>query len=401
MTAISRRDFCRTSTVLLALSGLKTTSPTLALAATTQNKSNGFFTTRQSGGRWWLATPEGKRFFSLGLNHIDPASLRYGKNVRIWRDKYGNSMERWLKESVRPNLLDWGFNSVGWVQEVVTREKGNHRHSRNFTFEEYQWLDMPYCHMLPFSEIHQWEVETRLPDIRGKGFAEWCDVVAREHCARYADDPKLIGYFYSDCPVWVHHREGNAWRGSLFDPDRLSSEAGRRELFELATKYYQVTHDAIRRYDPHHLILGDRYEANAPLPEEVVRAALPYVDVISFQCFRGAAVVKEKLGRWARFVRKPILLADSATWRGNDPPATLGIRYRYQDPAGYRAIVDELRAIPESVGFHLCGAYIRNETRKCGLLSEDETPDAVAIQGIRQTNREVVEWVRSYEKGPR
>ena len=47
----------------------------------------------------------------------------------------------------------------------------------------------------------------------------------------------------------------------MFDPARLESEAGRTELFKLAERYYRVTHDAIRRYDPHHLILGDRYEA--------------------------------------------------------------------------------------------------------------------------------------------
>jgi hypothetical protein len=33
------------------------------------------------------------------------------------------------------------------------------------------------------------------------------------------------------------------------------------------------------------LILGNRYEAKAQLPEEVLNAALPFVDVPSFQFF--------------------------------------------------------------------------------------------------------------------
>ena len=79
-----------------------------------------------------------------------------------------------------------------------------------------------------------------------------------------ADDPKLIGYFYVDCPTWIHVRPANAWKGPLFDPERLASDGGgcRRAHATWPGRYYRVTHDAIRRYDPHHLILGDRYEAD-------------------------------------------------------------------------------------------------------------------------------------------
>ncbi|MCP5114921.1 MAG: agarase, partial [bacterium] len=221
-----------------------------------------------------------------GLNHIDSASFRIVENGSLWRDRYANNIERWLKQSVRPNILDWGFNSVGWTQEVVTRGLTNHRHSRAFTYEEYQWLDLPYGHLLPFADFHQWEAETRHPDLRSSEFEDWCDYVARDECARFAGDEKLIGYFYIDCPTWVHTRNWTAWKGPLFDPELLKTPAGQKELEDLAGRYYKVTHDAIRRYDPNHLILGDRYEANAPLPIQVVRAAMPYVDVLSFQDFR-------------------------------------------------------------------------------------------------------------------
>jgi hypothetical protein len=231
---------------------------------------SGFFKIRRFGKRWLLATPDGEPFFSIGLNHIDPATLRYAENIAIWRGKYGGSMKRWLTEAVRPDLQSWGFNSIGWVQEVVTRTPTNHRHSRNFTYAEYQWLDMPYCHMLPFADFHQWETETRHPDLWSSDFEQWCDYVARAHCAQFVDDPKLIGYFYIDCPTWVHTRLDGRWKGPLFDPAKLASETGKRELFELASRYYQVTHDAIRRYDKNHLIFGDRYEGRAALPEEVV-----------------------------------------------------------------------------------------------------------------------------------
>ncbi|MHC4752713.1 MAG: agarase, partial [Planctomycetota bacterium] len=360
----------------------------------------GFFTVGQRNGRWWFITLEKQPFFSIGLNHIDSATLRYIENGHIWRDTYANSMGKWLGK-VRSDLLEWGFNTVGWVQEVVTRNDQNHRHSRNFTFEEYQWLNMPYCHMLPFVDFHQWEIETRNPDIKSRGFEEWCDYVARAECGRFADDPKLIGYFYSDCPTWVHVRELNTWKGPLFDPKRLESEAGRKELLQLAGRYYKVTHDAIRRYDKNHLILGDRYEARAPLPDEVIRAAMPYVDVLSFQCFGGARIVSDRLGYWANFSGRPVLLADSSVRIKSSSSGGLR-KPHHQDPQGYGDIMRVLQDIPECVGFHLCGAYVCNRIRRYGLRDEQDRIDAEAVKGIARINDEMARWVgESAQEKPR
>jgi hypothetical protein len=357
METLSRRGFMKHTAELAALTVIA--RPLLSFessdttAQTTQVNIRGFFTVGQRNGRWWFITPEGRPFFSIGLNHIDSATLRYEENAHLWRDKYANSMEKWLKQ-VRSDLLKWSFNTVGWVQEVVTRDDRNHRHSRNFTFEEYQWLNMPYCHMLPFVDFHQWENETRNPDIHGRGFEDWCDYVARAECGRLADDPRLIGYFYSDCPTWVHVRKANAWKGPLFDPEKLKSQTGRKELLQLADRYYKVTHDAIRRYDKNHLILGDRYEARALLPDEVVRAAMPYVDVLSFQCFGGARIVKEKLGYWAKFSGRPVLLADSAVRiRSGSSEKTRCVCF-----SRYRSVLDSIFAVPISAtGFAVtvCG----------------------------------------------
>jgi hypothetical protein len=213
--------------------------------------------------------------------------------------------------------------------------------------------------------------------------------VARDECRRFRDDPKLIGYFYCDCPQWVHTSPATAWRGSLSDPDLLESEAGRRELFALAERYHKVTHDAIRRYDPHHLILGDRWEANRALPEEVVRAALPYVDVLSFQCFGTVEHIAQKMRRWAAFSRRPVLLADAAGWvsahgdTGWPPKAE-----RNHDADHYRGVMDALWEIPQCVGYHLCGAHIRNNARRYGFRDRANRLIPETVDGIRAVNAE-------------
>ena len=146
----------------------------------TAYSSKGFFSIDKRDDHWWFITPAGKPFFSIGLNHIDPASLRYPENIHLWRDKYQGSTIKWIKESVVPNLKQWGFNTVGWVQEVTVRQW---RHSRSFTNDEYKALDMPYCHLLPFTEMHQWEQHTTHFDFFSTEWKEWCDYVARDHCA--------------------------------------------------------------------------------------------------------------------------------------------------------------------------------------------------------------------------
>ena len=357
---------------------------------TTQPSSKGFFTLAKCGGRWILLTPDQKPFFSVGLNHIDSSPLQYPENLPRWEQKYGNDSHKWIRESVSPNLKSWGFNTVGWVQDVSIKR---HAHTPSFSLEEYRALSLPYCHLLPFIETHQWNRWHDNPDIFSEDFEDWCDYVARSQCSRLRNEPNLIGYFYSDCPTWVHVRPPNAWRGPMFDPERLSSKAGRSDLFEMASRYYRVTHDAIRRYDPHHLILGDRYEANAPLPIEIVQAADPYVDVLSFQDFSNPV---EHLRDWYATTGKAVLWADGSRPReivADDSGKYLDGEYYLADGKWYVDALCELLKNPGAIGAHLCGGYVRNRFRRKGLIDEREQPDQEAIAEIQKGSQLVAHWL--------
>jgi hypothetical protein len=199
-----------------------------------------------------------------------------------------------------------------------------------------------------------------------------------------AEDDKLIGYFYVDCPAWVHCPKWND-KGPWFDPKRLRTAAGRRELSAMAERYYKVTHDAIRRYDPNHLILGDRYEGRARLPEEVLAAAVPYVDVMSFQYFGGPEKVCPDLRRWAKRTGKPVLLADACAPK--------------RDAGRYGPMIRALRELPSCVGWHVCGAYLRNRIRKSGFRDEWGEPVEPMVTAATKANRQTAEWVRATTKG--
>jgi hypothetical protein len=71
--------------------------------------------------------------------------------------------------------------------------------------------------------------------------------------------------------------------GAEGDPSLI---AGDKSAFlrAFAQQYYRVTHEAIRRYDPNHLILGSRF-INQPPPDEVAEAMGEYVDVLSINVY--------------------------------------------------------------------------------------------------------------------
>ena len=347
---------------------------------------NRFFKIGKVNDKFFLITPENKKFFSIGINHIDSASLRYIESNGRWDRVYSNSHKKWLKHVAR-ELQNWNFNTVGWVQDIVVKSETMRRHSRNFTYEEYQWLNMPYCHMLPFADFHQWEVETRNPDFFSSGFEDWCDYVARDHCCRLKDDPTLIGYFYLDCPTWVHTTFETPVKGPIFDPEMLKTESGRKEIRKTATKYYKLTFDAIKRYDKNHLILGDRYEASKLIADDVIQAAVPYIDVLSFQHFGSPARIVENLRNWYNKTGLPTLLADFAH---NKMTPGGQLKHNVED---YRDTLQLLRKDPSCIGSHLCGAYIANRVRKKGLLDENENFDSEQISTISQVNKEMKNWI--------
>ncbi|MYC64102.1 MAG: transposase family protein [Caldilineaceae bacterium SB0661_bin_34] len=137
------------------------------------------------------------------------------------------------------------------------------------------------------------------------------------------------------------------------------------DSFVAIALYYQTTHDAIRRYAPHHLILGDCYEANAAIAMADIEAALPFVDVLLFQDFREPVT---HLNEWHRNTGKPVLLADAE-------------------------VLVALFNNPGCVGFHLCGAHQRNNACRRGLLDELDRPDQENVELNRDADVKIRRWM--------
>jgi hypothetical protein len=291
---------------VLALIVLLYASPGSACTALTEAPDSRWRTTADEGV-FWLITPCGQRFFSLGINSMEggePWRLYKGRLAYHWGTFYPD-LEAW-GQLARERVLSWGFNTAGaWSLHPIM-------------------LQLP---VTPYLELG-----------RGSGF-HWFDPLhpatgermrelARQLVAPFKGNPFRIGYFTDNEVGWWngplftyylkqpatnytkqhliaflrnHYRDDwerftrdfvpnpgvssfqqllhNTGVYPLLRPGSEGIQVIRQWTQVIAGHYYRLAHDALREADPDALILGDRlpiyYDPIA------VRAMLPYVDVVS------------------------------------------------------------------------------------------------------------------------
>ncbi|SPF33519.1 conserved exported hypothetical protein [Syntrophobacter sp. SbD1] len=145
------------------------------------------WSTAEIGGVQWLIDPEGKPFYSKGINFVSPGldseKSRAGK-AYCWLN-FCSGIGEWRKQ-ITDRLRDWGFNTLGGWSDcspnlglplMVDLELGRNSH--------FHWFD-------PFD-----------PQMEQKTLEK-----AVELTAAYRDKPQLIGYFSDNEVGW--------WNSSLF-----------------------------------------------------------------------------------------------------------------------------------------------------------------------------------------
>jgi hypothetical protein len=157
----------------------------------------GFFRLEKSD-RWWFVTPEGNGYLSFGLNHIEPVALMARYNVDYWANQFGlapedktniNAFLPGFEKKVEADFCALGFNALGCHTE-------NRYFSRNLA---------PYTKIIRFvNTCHYMEPgPEEYFDVFSDKFKEHCDRLALETIPPIKDDPYLLGYFFTDCPIYT------------------------------------------------------------------------------------------------------------------------------------------------------------------------------------------------------
>lgn len=254
--------------------------------AAVRAEATGFFRVEQVGGRWWFITPEGHGFIAVGFNHATRFFLSGSYNRGQWAARVRDARE--FEDMVLADARAWNCTALGYGMDSLRARTPDDP----LVAEVLPRGRFPYVKALPFPLRSGWSPpETPQPDVFSEKFARACERIAREQAAPLADDPWLIGYYFVDIPQWP---AGDAAATARF-----------------AEQYYAVASAAVRRADPHHLLLGDRLDGNRGFPDSVVKAAARHVDVLSVQFYGEFEKQQRSLARWSGMTGKPVLLADS------------------------------------------------------------------------------------------
>ncbi len=301
------------------------------------------FGVTQRDGWWSLSDPSGKPFWSFGVDCVETGV----EKSRFNPDNPGYHAwglfpddEAWVKDTLT-KLRSWGFNTIGaW--------------SAHDKFEKHSGSEA-----LPFAAVLHLGAYNKAPwnDIFSDATRKEVDGAARDQIPGYRDQPNLIGYFTDNELAWwddtlfFHYLNnlGATERGHLRLLELFREQYGHslaklkkdwltqattwdeferaptvhlrpggngmalvnRWTYTMSRYYYELMAATIKKYDPHHLILGERYVQY--YNHQSALASRGLVDVTSTN--KGADWVDGTLSYYfldtlTRLTRTPVLITE-------------------------------------------------------------------------------------------
>ena len=334
-------------------------------AAGPQLKATGHFRTEKYQGKWWLVDPEGRLFWSDGIDVVafnlssthttgrerfydDPAPQGefLERNLRI---KYGPDWGSVARNRILLRLRSWGLNTIGGASDAdMIRQRR-----------------VPYTLLL-------WTGERAGGSALDPDSTAWAGQMRRVLAAAAGtakDDPWCLGFFVDN---EIHVSTDPAW-------------------FE---RYYRHVSAVAKAVMPDTLYLGSRldYHDWPDVPEyrkEIVRIAARYCDVISFNFYKYTVDdVALPCG-----VDRPALIGEfhmGALDRGLFHTGLRGVISQTQRAEAYRLYVTSALRNPAIVGAHWFQLYDESTTGRrdgenyqIGFLDIGDTPYAETIAAAR------------------
>ena len=347
-----------------------------------------FYRVREEKGVWWLADPAGKNVLSRGVDEFNPGVPvdKYDQaNPAYCALRTYPSGEKW-RSTALDRVRKWGFNTLGSGADDSSSSAGGMAYAVQ--------LNLGRTAGVPWTDPDT-------PEARGiyqKELSSW---------SRVRGDSGMIGWFTDNGLGWwdetlflsalkqgpksalkvkVMELVAGEYRGDLrrfladFDVEplpkvfedlngvlkRADFRPGFRPLMVeryvewLADRYYRAVTSEIRKFDPNHLILGDRYQGYYSQP--VVIAAGRYLDVVSadYNTFapQGWASPSYFNTIW-KLARKPVLVSEyyfaakeNTTGCANTNGPYMTVATQSERASGAGKLTEWMARLPYVIGWH-------------------------------------------------
>jgi hypothetical protein len=287
-----------------------------------KSQATGFFHTTKHDDRWWLVDPIGSLCFYKGIASV--TSLRAPGAMAAFQSKFG-SKTNWAAATTGL-LRQNGFIGTGaWSDTEALRSvprplaytrilnlMSGYGRTRGGTYSQPGHSGYPKDCIFVFDPA----------------FESFCDEHART-LAGNKNDPWLIGYFSDNelpfSPTLLSnylalptndpgHEAALAWLRA-----RHGAQAGAQDILGqdqsdflalVVERYFRITSNAIKKYDPNHLFLGSRFYGSNLAQPEIFRAAGHWLDVISVNWYHAWTPDPERLAMWEHRSGKPVLITE-------------------------------------------------------------------------------------------
>lgn len=250
--------------------------------------STGFYYVKKIDGRWWLIDPDGYANINRGVCSMPSTNIQNNYDLinRLGFNSSGNFLD---SESQTEKVYNaQNYPKMGYVRRVP--------------------FYAGYCKMR-----HKYYPNT--PNVaRNNGdyifaldpmFAHYCDSIAKARIAPYKDERNLVGYFtdneinFQDVQLQYFVRDlpkGDPCRAlalewatqhGLTEDDcknataALTSDLKKQFVGYVGEAYYKAVYEAIKKYDPNHLVMGSRLHGRPRANMYLVKASHKYTDITS------------------------------------------------------------------------------------------------------------------------
>jgi len=287
-----------------------------------RTNATGFFHAAQFAGRSWLVDPEGCLYLSKGVTAVN--LLPTPGATAAFKEKFGTK-SNWVAQTSEL-LRGAGFNSIGaWSDTASFRAAAK---------------PVPYTLIWNFMSsygkkrggTYQQPGHTGYPNncifVFDPGFESFCDDYAKQLVA-VKNDPWLLGNFSdNEMPLQLSmltnyltlpetdpgQQAAAAWLRGRHGADATIKDVTKQDFLDfqgyVVQRYFQIVSHAVHNYDPNHLFLGSRFHGPDVRCPDIFRAAGPYVDVISVNCYREWTPDAGELAMWARESGRPFIITE-------------------------------------------------------------------------------------------
>jgi hypothetical protein len=289
-------------------------------------EATGFFHPKKIAGRWWLIDPDGNQFINVGVCSVNIGRSKISKEPAI---KMFGTPEKWADFSTE--LLDeHAFNGTGGWSDTELLRTSPHRLA--YTLSWNFMGSFGRSRKLVWQEPGHLGYPNRCIPIFHPDFERFCDEYAKQLLATQSD-PWLLGHFSDNELPIVSDMLDRSLQLDANNPDlRYGYEAAKKWLDRKKAKdagpkditnadqqaflvyaierYYRITTDTIRRYDPNHLCLGPRLHGRALRIPGMFRVAGKYLDVIAVNYYGAWGPDAERMAMWSKESGRPFMITE-------------------------------------------------------------------------------------------